>query len=146
MEIQITALKPIQGLENQMIREKVGKVLNALACHEGELSILLVDDPKMTELNQAYRGKAGPTNVLAFPMTEEDGQGVASGMLGDIVISVDSAQRESEETGENLENTVYRLLVHGVLHLLGFDHELSPDDALRMEKEQERLLIMIGEE
>ena len=129
-----------------MIREKVGKVLNALACHEGELSILLVDDPKMTELNQVYRGKAGPTNVLAFPMTEEGGQGVASGMLGDIVISVDSAQRESEETGENLENTVYRLLVHGVLHLLGFDHELSTDDALRMEQEQERLLAMIGEE
>lgn len=128
-----------------MIREKVGKVLNALACHEGELSILFVDDTKMTELNRAYRGKSGPTNVLAFPMTEEAGRGVASGMLGDIVISVDSAQRESEETGEILENTVYRLLVHGLLHLLGFDHELSADDALRMEKEQERLLKMIGE-
>lgn len=129
-----------------MIREKLGKVLSALACHEGELSILLADDPKITELNQTYRGKAGPTNVLAFPMTEEAGQGVASGMLGDIVISVDSAARDAEETGEKLENAVYRLLVHGVLHLLGFDHELSPEDARRMEEEQERLLNLIGEE
>lgn len=128
-----------------MIREKVGKVLNALACHEGELSILLADDAKMMELNQAYRGKTGPTNVLAFPMTEEADQDVDSGMLGDIVISVDSAAREAEETGEKLEETVYRLLVHGVLHLLGFDHELSSDDALHMEEEQERLLKMIGE-
>ena len=124
-----------------MIREKLGNVLSALACHEGELSILLADDPKITELNQA-----GPTNVLAFPMTDEAGQGVASGMLGDIAISVDSAARDAEETGEKLENAVYRLLVHGVLHLLGFDHELSPEDALRMEEKQERLLKLIGEE
>jgi probable rRNA maturation factor len=138
-------MKPIQGLENQMIREKVGMVLSALACHEGELSILFADDPKITALNQTYRGKAGPTNVLAFPMTEELGGDVASGMLGDIVISVDSAARDAEETGEKLEIVVYRLLVHGILHLLGFDHELSPEDALRMEEEQDRLLKLIGE-
>jgi probable rRNA maturation factor len=126
-----------------MIREKLGKVLSALACHEGELSILLTDDSKIAELNQAYRGKAGPTNVLAFPMTEETDLAVASGMLGDIVISVDSAVREAEATGEPLENTVYRLLVHGLLHLLGFDHELSSQEARRMEREQERLLRVI---
>jgi probable rRNA maturation factor len=128
-----------------MIREKLGKVLSALACHEGELSILLADDPKISELNQAYRGKAGPTNVLAFPMTEETGLDLASGMLGDIVISVDSAARDAKETGEELERAVYRLLIHGILHLLGFDHELSTEDALRMEEEQERLLKLIGE-
>jgi rRNA maturation RNase YbeY len=129
-----------------MIREKLGKVLNALDCHDGELSILFTNDDKITELNKEYRGKAGPTNVLAFPMAEKDGLDRASGMLGDVVVSVDSATREAKETGEKLDNTVYRLLVHGVLHLLGFDHESSPQEAHRMEEEQERLLKMIGEE
>ena len=68
------------------------------------------------------------------------------GMLGDIVISLDRAMEESEGSGESLEETVYRLLIHGLLHLLGFDHERSSEEELRMSEEQTRLLGLIAME
>lgn len=64
-------------------------------------------------------------------------------MLGDIVISVDRAIQESEDSGESLEETIYRLLIHGLLHLMGFDHERSADEERRMNEEQTRLLNLI---
>jgi rRNA maturation RNase YbeY len=76
-----------------------------------------------------------------------DGQALEleSPMLGDVVISVNTALRESRELGENIEDTIVRLLVHGVLHLLGYDHEKSIHDAQRMEKEERRLIELIQE-
>jgi probable rRNA maturation factor len=114
-----------------------------LACHEGELSILFTDDAHISQLNEHYRGRAGPTNVLAFPMSEPGAPGDDSGMLGDIVISVDRTIQESKDSGESLEETVYRLLIHGLLHLMGFDHERSAEEERRMNKEQTRLLNLI---
>ncbi|MFC1825171.1 rRNA maturation RNase YbeY [Thermodesulfobacteriota bacterium] len=120
------------------------KVLKDLDCHESELSILLTDDEYMAELNRRYLGKDGATNVLAFPMSGETA-GDASVMLGDIVISVDTAVHESERAGEPLEETILRLLIHGLLHLLDFDHERSHEAAQLMEKEQLRLLNLLKE-
>ena len=119
------------------------KVLEDLACHEGELSILFTDDDHMTELNRQYLGRKGPTNVLAFPMSGDPLPAIESGMLGDIVVSVDTALDESKRTAEPLEETVYRLLIHGLLHLLNYDHESSYEEAHIMEKEQTRLLALI---
>jgi len=114
-----------------------------LGCREGELSILLTGDEHIAQLNRRYLGKEGPTNVLAFPMSEAPQEGELKGMLGDIVISVDTAMREAEECGETLFETVFRLLIHGLLHLLGYDHERSEEEADRMQKAQERLLALI---
>jgi rRNA maturation RNase YbeY len=100
----------------------------------------------MAYLNDRYLGRKGPTNVLAFPMSDGEDPDDASGMLGDVVISSDTALRESEELGEPLEYTVDRLLIHGVLHLLGFDHTQSEEEAVRMEKEEKRLMELIMEE
>ncbi|MBW1766936.1 MAG: rRNA maturation RNase YbeY [Deltaproteobacteria bacterium] len=119
------------------------KVLKDLACHDGELSILFTGDKNIAELNRDYAGVKGPTNVLAFPMSGGPPPNVESGMLGDVVVSVDTAIRESEKLGEPLEETVYRLLIHGLLHLLNYDHERSTEEADRMEKEQIRLLALI---
>jgi rRNA maturation RNase YbeY len=66
-------------------------------------------------------------------------------MLGDVVISLDTAVSESKELGEPLQRTVDRLLVHGILHLLGYDHEVSPKEALRMNREENRLITLIME-
>ena len=90
-------------------------------------------------------GRKGPTNVLAFPMTGGPLPEIESVMLGDLVISVDTAIRESKEIGESLEHTIERLLIHGVLHLFGYDHEKSASDAEKMEKEEQRLINMIRE-
>ena len=108
-------------------------------CPDGELSILFTDDGHISELNRQYLGREGPTNVLAFPMSRGTPTHVASGMLGDIVISVDTAMSESKKVGEPLADTIYRLLVHGLLHLFDYDHERSPQDARRMRKEERRL-------
>lgn len=116
-----------------------------MACHDGELSILFTDDEHMAQLNRRYLSREGPTNVLAFPMSGASASEEDFGMLGDIVVSVDRAIHESEDLNELLEETIYRLLIHGLLHLLGYDHERSQGEAQRMEKEQLRLLSLMKE-
>jgi probable rRNA maturation factor len=117
-----------------------------LGCHDGELSILFTDDGHISELNTRYLGRKGPTNVLAFSMSEGEPAECFSGLLGDVVVSVDTAMDEARRMGESLEETVYRLLIHGVLHLMSFDHERSPLEARRMGKEERRLLALMKEE
>ncbi len=116
-----------------------------MACHDRELSILFTDDERIALLNEQYLGRKGATNVLAFPMYEGQDKEIDSPMLGDVVISLDTALRESESSGEPLVERIDRLLIHGVLHLLGYDHERSPSEAERMEGEEERLLGLINE-
>lgn len=107
---------------------------------------MLTDDNRICELNERYLGRAGPTNVLAFPMEGGLGLPFASEMLGDVVVSVETALRESKEQGKTLEETIDRLLVHGILHLLGYDHEVSPEEAEKMEAEEERIMTLISKE
>lgn len=84
--------------------------------------------------------------MLAFPMKEGPTSEFESPMLGDVVISVGAALRESEEFGEDLEHTIDRLLIHGLLHLLGYDHEKSDTEARRMEREEKRLMAVVRED
>jgi probable rRNA maturation factor len=116
-----------------------------LACRDGELSILFTDDRQTATLNRMYRERHGSTNVLAFPMENGITPNMTSRMLGDIVVSVDTALAQSQESGKSVEETIYQLLIHGLLHLLDYDHERSTADADRMEKEQARLLAMMLE-
>jgi len=115
-----------------------------LAFDKGELSILFTDDAHITDLNRRYLGRNGSTNVLAFPMSSDSDSDVEEfGMLGDVVISVDTAIRESEEIGEPLKETIYRLLIHGLLHLLNYDHEKSFEDEQIMAEQEKRLFSLI---
>lgn len=107
---------------------------------DAELSILLVDDTQIAELNSSWRRKRGPTNVLAFSLTEGDDSAMALNLLGDIVISVDTAVREAEKEGVSLQTRLQVLLVHGFLHLLGYDHETSASDAEKMQNKERELL------
>lgn len=145
MEIQIRMDCPTPGLDEQKIRVKAKRALEDLGCHDKELSILFTDDEHMAALNQQYRDKEGATDVLSFPMMEDlDGE-IAPAlfeplMLGDVVVSVETALRDAEELEQSFERTVDRLLIHGILHLLGYDHEKSQVDAMCMTKEEERLM------
>lgn len=114
--------------------------------HDSELSILFTDDTQMAQLNERYLGRKGPTNVLAFPMTGGPAPALETVMLGDVVVSVDTALRESEQLQEEPEHTVERLLIHGLLHLLGYDHETSSAESRRMRHEEERLLEVMKED
>ena len=100
---------------------------------EAELSVLIVDDPRIAELNSRYLQRQGATNVIAFPMREGACGEIAPHLLGDVVISVDTAAREAARGGLGLEDRFDQLLVHGILHLCGYDHENDLEQARKME-------------
>jgi len=111
---------------------------------KAELSLVFTDDEHIAELNRRYLDRNGPTNVLAFPMTDATEPEPHTPMLGDIVISLDTAMRDAQGLRESFEGTVDRLLIHGLLHLLGYKHEESAQEAQRMEEETERLLELVA--
>ncbi|KPJ85829.1 MAG: hypothetical protein AMS17_13870 [Spirochaetes bacterium DG_61] len=88
-----------------------------------DISLLVCDDEFIHTLNSRYRKRDAPTDVLSFSMDEGVWQGVQNRILGDIVISIDSTQRQAEELGESIEKEFCILFTHGLLHLLGFDHD-----------------------
>ncbi len=116
-----------------------------MGCQDKELSILFTDDKHISELNKNYLKREGPTDVISFPLWGEEEKQIHVPVLGDIIISVDTAIREAEETGEDLETTIYRLVIHGILHILGYDHEGSVEEERKMKTEEERLLSLIKE-
>jgi probable rRNA maturation factor len=142
MDIQVTDLQNEIETEPEKIAAQARKILDALECPEGELSILLVDDARMSALNRQYRGRAGSTNVLAFAMGEGEFAEISPELLGDVVISVPTARRQSEEAGLSLDAMMCRLLIHGILHLFGFDHEQGEGQALEMEHRSAQLLAL----
>lgn len=108
-----------------------------------ELSILLTDDEEQRELNKQWRGKDSSTNVLSFPQIEPFGPVV--GLLGDITLARETMEREAVEQGKSLEDHFTHLVVHGFLHILGYDH-LSEEEALLMEGLETQILAMLGVE
>jgi probable rRNA maturation factor len=118
-------------------------ILNALDCPEGELSLLIVDDDGIAALNQHYRGRSGPTNVLAFSMNEGAFGEITPDLLGDVVISAETCLREAESAGVSFERHFTELLIHGILHLFGFDHEQSEEEEHRMIAKSDEILHRI---
>ncbi len=118
--------------------------LLALLGVDGELSIALVGDAEMHALNRDYRGKDRPTDVLAFALREGEDASIHPDVLGDVVISVDTAARQATARDAALADEVRVLLAHGILHLLGYDHERSPAEARRMFGKQRALLATLG--
>lgn len=93
-----------------------------MGCPEAEVGCLLVTDRRIRALNRRYRGEDFPTDVLAFPQGEGGGPPGHPGLLGDVVISVETAARQAARAGNSLEREAALLLIHGILHLLGHDH------------------------
>lgn len=106
-----------------------------------ELTIRIVDEDECAELNQTYRGKAGSTNVLSF--THEDPPGVTSGILGDLVICAPVIEREAAEQNKKLTAHWAHMVVHGVMHLQGHDHE-QESEAEKMEALETEVLVGLG--
>lgn len=125
------------------LQKRAQAILNALGSPEGELSILVVDDSEITTLNKDYLNRLGPTNVIAFPMKEGDFSDINPQLLGDVVISIETAGREALLSGISTEERFAQLLVHGILHLFGFDHEKSEQNVRKMEKKSNELLRLI---
>lgn len=128
-------------------------VLLAARASSSELSLTLISDQRMRALNRRYRHTDRTTDVLAFPMQDWN-RGLAplpNGVspsslptwLGDVVISMPTAKRQASAYGHSLREELTRLLLHGVLHLLGYDHERSPQEATRMARKEKAVLRAI---
>jgi probable rRNA maturation factor len=120
------------------IAGRARRLLDVLGLGAAELSVALVSDAVIHELNRTWRGKDRPTDVLAFAQREGPGP-APDGLLGDVVISVDTARRQAAAFGHPVAVEADRLLVHGLLHLLGYDHERSPAEARRMQRKERAL-------
>ncbi|MEJ2690368.1 MAG: pyridoxine 5'-phosphate synthase [Deltaproteobacteria bacterium] len=121
-----------------VLRHRAERLLSLQDLHDRELSILLLDDWQIQELNRQYRGKNKATNVLAFAMQEAaGGQSVP---LGDVVLSVDTAQREAMRQNSTLHHRLTQLLIHGFFHLLGYDHERGAAEEKAMEQAESEAL------
>jgi probable rRNA maturation factor len=125
---------------------RLAREILSMACEgPGELSVVLVDDVEMRRLNATYRGKDRTTDVLAFSQREGPNAGAEPSLLGDVVISVPVAGQQARERGTDLEREFAALLVHGILHLLGYDHERSPAEARRMFARTRELMAGLAE-
>ena len=110
-----------------------------------EVSILLLDDPQITELNKKHLNRDGPTDVISFPMLDSTFPDPQPQVLGDVVISVETAARQAREGQCSLYDEVTVLLIHGILHLLGYDHEKSGSEGRRMRKKEKEILGRLRE-
>lgn len=105
------------------------------------ISVSIVDDAAIREINREHRGKDAPTDVLSFPLEPEPF--AQERLLGDIIISVDTARRQAADYDAPLQREIYRLLIHGLLHVLGHDHE-EAGERERMEAQERRLAEAIA--
>jgi len=146
------------ALARRALERTAQALLAAVGLPDAALSLSLVGDRRMRTLNRLHRGRDRPTDVLSFPLY---GSGSRSDpavtrrsllraqrsepevLLGDVVISLDTAQRQADGYGATLRSEVERLLVHGLLHLIGYDHEVARDRA-RMVAQERRLAAAIG--
>jgi len=145
MEVLIDNRQSRHKIALKKIKQTVQVILDALDCPDGEISILLVDDPQIEELNQQYLNRQGPTNVIAFAMREGEFADLSPHLLGDVVISMDTAAKEAQIAATSMARRFNELLVHGVLHLMGFDHEASEEDARVMEDKSREILALLDE-
>lgn len=117
------------------------KMLDYLGLDNVEVSVLLVDNEEIKKLNEEWRKKDKPTDVLSFPINEETPYGCK--ILGDIVISIPYAKEHAKEFGNSFKEEMIRLLAHGLLHLLGYDHEKSEEEAKIMFQKEKELITAV---
>jgi rRNA maturation RNase YbeY len=139
MTVRLTGRRGLPRLDRTRLRRCAAGILRALDLRGAELSIRLVDDAEIARLNEQYRGRRGPTDVLSFSLCEGPHAGQRGALLGDVVISLHTAERQARRYRRPLESEVLRLLIHGALHLIGYDH-VRTKDGIVMRAEERRVL------
>lgn len=132
----------------RQLKKVAVRILSALGCPEGtELSVTVVGDRSIRRVNREYLARDRSTNVISFSQQEGDCGGVATGILGDVIISAETSAREAEQGGMQPFDRLCFLLLHGILHLCGYDHERSGEqEAVRMEKKEGELFRILKKE
>ena len=129
-------------------RRKIGaaaaRILKRLGFEGYELTVVVVDDLEITRLNRQYFRRNRPTNVISFPMMDGTPLSLQARILGDVIISADTARRDAEEAGKKAEEEILFLLIHGILHLAGYDHEGAKKERLEMEEKEKDLFSRLA--
>jgi probable rRNA maturation factor len=117
------------ALDGRVVKRRAERMLAEIGAESAELSVMLTNDARIRELNEKHRKKPKPTDVLSFPM-DAAGQGPsrAARLLGDVVISLDTAARQARQRRRELVSEVTHLLAHGILHLVGYDHRTDAEE------------------
>ena len=135
---------PQVNIDSEDINKKIGVVMKNLGCLNQEVSILLTVDADIRKLNQQFRNIDRATDVLSFPQDpDEDPITPGEIILGDIAVSLDTAQAQAKEHGLTFEEEIILLLIHGILHLLGYDHEISEQEDERMRIKTRELFSLV---
>lgn len=148
VDMRADAWKSISGQPDQLCVDVLRSAWPDISetGNDFEVSVVLADDDMLQELNHQYRGKDAPTNVLSFPTELTDDDRIPDGEptpLGDIVLSFDTLNREAHDLGVEMQDHFTHLLVHGMLHLIGFDHE-TDEEAAEMEAKEIDILARMG--
>ncbi|HVN86950.1 MAG TPA: rRNA maturation RNase YbeY [Candidatus Binatia bacterium] len=144
MPIAVHLSRRCDGVSAAAVHVWARQILSSFDEDAAELTVSLVDDEEIHRFNRDYRGKDRPTDVLAFAMREGPRVAGDEAQLGDVVISLDTAARQAAQRGTTLADEVATLLIHGVLHLLGYDHERSAAEARRMRRKERELRALIS--
>ena len=136
MPVELTQRGEGRKAPRRALRRTAQAILDIVGRSETELSLALVGNAEMRRLNAAYRKKDYPTDVLSFPLEGAPGAG---SILGDVVISIEQARQQALEHGCSEEEELLTLLIHGIVHLLGYDHERSPKEARAMKRVENKI-------
>ncbi len=145
MIIQIENRQKRVKIDKRRLRTMTTKLLKTLDCKDKEISITFVDDAQIQVINRDYLGKDRPTNVISFSLQEGDFGGVNPAVLGDIIISAETALADAEKGRLTLDEELAFLIIHGLLHLLGYNHEgTTPQEAAKMRKKEKELFNFLA--
>lgn len=138
MTVRLSGRRGLPPVDRGLLRRRARAILRLVDRPDAELSVALVDDAQIAELNERYRHRRGATDVLSFSLLEGDHAQRRGPLLGDVIVSLETAARQARHRRRRLEDEVVRLLIHGTLHLLGHDHEEAAE-ARAMRAEERRL-------
>ena len=140
MMISITCSESVTIPSTEKLNEKLEMILHHLQYSEHFLSVYFTNDEEIAEYNHQYRNFAKATDVLSWSYLEDDSQ---SQHVGDMMISMDTAYRQAEQNGWDLMTEILRLCVHGMVHIVGYDHQ-TPEEERKMLSLEKKLLALLG--
>jgi len=141
MKLQIENSQSKIKIDKRMIRSTVLKIMKILDCADKEISLSFVDDEKIKQLNKQYLGKDKATNVLSFSLLEGEYGNINPQILGDIIVSVETAQRDALYGKFTIDQEIDFLIIHGILHLLGYNHENTTEKETKKMRQKEKDLF-----
>jgi len=144
--IEVVNRQRLCALDREQVAQTAAEVLAAIRRRGASLTVAFVRDRAIRRLNRDYRGKDRATDVLSFPTADDEEDAFIhslpdAGHLGDIIISTDAARRQADEAGHSFEREVSELVIHGALHLCGYDHETDNGEMNRLELRLRRKLL-----